>query len=120
VKDPQTYLVSRGIKLSSFFDVSRPAKIDSLHQQRVNWEYYFFADEAERARFAKAPVQHCGLVTDPVSRKRFQPKSKSPQAQHEGTPFYFESEANLKLFAATPDSFEVPPKRRMSPPPAAK
>ena len=119
MQDPQTYLVSRGIKLSSFFDASRPAKVDSLHQERVNWEFYFFADEAERARFAKAPAQNCGLVTDPVSRKRFKPKSKSPHAQHEGTPFYFESDENLKLFAAMPDSFEVPP-RRMPPMPASK
>ena len=123
MKDPSPFLTARGIALRSWFDPAKPAHLDSLHCARVNWEFYYFADRAERQRFAAAPASFCSLVTDPVSRKRFRPKPKSPHMQHTGVPFYFESAQNLKDFAAMPDSFATPRYRMRDlgmPPPAAK
>ena len=108
MKDPETYLTSRGITLQDPVDAAQPARIDSLHGARVNYEFYFFATEKERARFAKDPVGTCGLLTDPVSRVRFRPTPTSPHATHAGIRFYFDSPANLQAFAAMPDSFLVP------------
>ena len=108
MKDPETYLTSRGITLHDPVDAAQPARLDSLHRARVNYEFYFFASDKARARFAKDPVGTCGLLTDPVSRVRFRPTPTSPHAEYAGIPFYFESPATRQAFAAMPDSFLLP------------
>lgn len=114
MKDPETYLVARGVALQDFFDPARTALLDSKYRTQVNWEFYFFADAKELSRFQADPGRHCGTVTDPVSRMRFRPAAASTRTEHAGHPYFFESEANLALFAATPDSFAVP-RPRMPP-----
>lgn len=108
MQDPEAYLVARGIELQDYFDAARPALLDPQYRAQVNWEFYFFANAKELSRFRSDPEHYCDVVTDPVSRMRFRPGDRSPRTEHGGKPFFFESEANLALFTATPDSFAVP------------
>lgn len=108
MQDPEVYLKARGIELASWIDEKRPAVLDASHRARVNHELFFFADEVELKRFKKNPLKHCGVVTDPVNRKRFRPTPSSPRLEYQEQPFYFESEATLEQFAAMPDSFATP------------
>ena len=120
MKDPETYLTARGVALASHAGGTKPARIDAAHRVRLNYEFFYFADDKERARFAKDPVATCGLLTDPVRRTRFHPTPASPHAEHAGIQFYFESTATLKAFAAMPDSFLLPRLRMQTlMPPAA-
>ncbi|MDZ4804481.1 MAG: hypothetical protein SGI90_06440 [Candidatus Eisenbacteria bacterium] len=73
----------------------------------MNYEVYFFADAAAKARFDTNPLPHCRLVTDPIIRTRFQPISLSPKTTYDGRTYYFLTAGNLATFAATPDSFAV-------------
>ena len=122
MRDPETYLTARGIALLDHLDAKKSAQVDSLHRVRLNYEFYFFADEEERAGFVRDPIAACGLLTDPVSRTRFRPTPQSPRTEHAGIPFYFESAANLHAFAAMPDSFLLPRPRMqpLAPAPPAK
>lgn len=108
MQDPETYLLAREIPVQSYFDDTRPAILDPEHRVRVNYELYFFSEEAERERFLEDPLRHCGLVTDPVTHTRFRPDSDSPRIDHAGQPFFFESGMSRMIFASMPDSFIVP------------
>ena len=108
MQDPEPYLEARGIEVRSLFDDTRAAILDVDHRTRVNYELFYFADEAEVARFRAAPLVHCGIVTDPVTYKRFRPRDDSPRVDYNNQPFFFESEMTRMVFAALPDSFLVP------------
>lgn len=108
MQDPETYLGALGVELVSFLDESRHAILDSAHRSRVNWEVFFFADQAEKQEFDRHPERYCGPVTDPVNRVRFHPHEGSPRLMHAGQPFLFSSDSTRALFAALPDSFALP------------
>jgi len=81
--------------------------LDPEHRLFVNYEIYFFADNISKARFAKNQLKHCGLVTDPIIRTRFQPLPISPAMDYMGRTYYFLTPGNREVFAAHPDSFAV-------------
>jgi len=85
----------------------------------VNFEFYYFADEAGKKRFEEDPLRWCGSVTDPVSRSRFRPTEASARLDYEQIPFYFDSEDTQQQFAARPDSFSVMHVRMRTPEEAA-
>lgn len=74
---------------------------------QVNYEFYYFADEEGKKRFAADPLRWCGTVTDPISRNRFRPTQESARTEHAGVSFFFESRETQSQFAAHPDSFSV-------------
>jgi len=88
-------------------DPAREAKLDPKLRMFVNYEVYFFCDEAAKAAFEKNPTRYCGLLTDPVSQQRFQPAPGSLRRDYMGRPYYFESPETYASFEATPDSFAV-------------
>ncbi len=106
-QDPQIHLHDLRIRVPSVVEPSRWVDPDSTLCTRVNWEIYFSSDATEKARFDAAPWSWCGLLTDPVSMRRFHPLSTSPQRQHAGRLYYFESPETAARFAAAPDSFAV-------------
>jgi YHS domain-containing protein len=103
--DPERYLRLRGVRLPSELDAGRPARIDPAYRARVNHEIYYFADSSLLRRFQAAPGRSCGIVTDPVSRRRFRPGGRSPRTDFRGRPYFFENRTDLELFSALPDSF---------------
>ena len=108
VKDPSTYLDQLGVTLPCAADPARDARIDDDHLARVNYEMYYFAEERDRIAFRQDPRGRCGVITDPVSKQRFRPGSRSPREDHAGQPWYFVSDSTRALFAAMPDSFLSP------------
>lgn len=98
---------ARGIAIQDYFDAKKPAVLEADHRSFVNYEVYFFADLAEKARFDADPLPYCRLVTDPIIRTRFQPIGLSPKTTHNGRTYYFLTAGNLAAFAADPDSFAV-------------
>lgn len=97
-----------GIELACVVDVDRFAIIDSLHLILVNWEAYFTSTDEAKAQFLAEPFEYTGLLTDPVSRQRFQPGVESPRAEHAGRLFFFENDENAKVFSQDPDRHSVP------------
>lgn len=107
MKDPETFLTSRGIEVMCLLNPGRPAVLDAEHRAALNHEIYYFSDLEARKRFMKDPLWYCGLLTDPVSRVRFRPTKKSPHTEYNGRPFYFATDSTLAAFRAMPDSFAV-------------
>ena len=108
VQDVPLNLRNAGIALQDYLDVRREAVIDADHCARLNYEAFFFADRWERERFVSDPVTYCGLLTDPISRRRFRPRADSPRASHRGVTYFFESAENRARFEEAPDLFRLP------------
>lgn len=83
-----------GLELDGYLDPTRPALLDGEHCVRLNYE----AD----------PTRYCGLVTDPVSKRRFLPERHAPRAEHEGVTYLFESESARATFVRRPERFRLP------------
>jgi YHS domain-containing protein len=105
---PDGYLERLEIELASFMDETKPAVLDAEHRTFVNYEIYFFADAGELTEFEKDPLQYCGLLTDPVSKKRFQPGKSSPTLTFRGQPYYFLTAENRSAFIAKPSTYALP------------
>jgi YHS domain-containing protein len=126
VQDPQIQLLDLGIPIQDAVDPSRPAVLDPGHRSFVDYETYFFADEADKRRFDADPSASCGILTDPVSKLRFRPGSNSPRMQFAGRTYIFFNEANKATFEKAPeafarpnyDSIEIPGMPMMPEPPA--
>ncbi len=98
----------KGLVFQDYLDARRPAVLDAEHCVRLNWEAFFFADRWERERFLSDPVTYCGLLTDPVSRRRFRPTPDSPRFAHAGVTYFFESVANRARFEEDPETLRLP------------
>ncbi len=98
----------KGLAFQDYLDARRPAVLDAEHCARLNWEAYFFADLWELERFLSDPVAYCGLLTDPVSRRRFRPTQDSPRLVHAGVTYYFESATNRARFEEDPETLRLP------------
>jgi len=108
VKDPWDYLAYQKLEFASAIDPSRPAILDREHARFVNYEIFFFADEAEMKHFDGELPAHAGILTDPVSRERFIPGDAPAQMAHDGRTWYFASDASLAAFVADPDKYTTP------------
>jgi YHS domain-containing protein len=108
VQDPQVQLGELGLSIPDLVDPRRPAVLDAEHRSFVNYETFFFADEADRRRFDADPSASCGWLTDPISKERFRPVADSPRLTFNGRAFYFMTEANKALFEKTPEAFALP------------
>ena len=121
MQDVPAALVRRGLAIEGYFDPSRPAVLDAEHAVRVNYETYLFADLAARDAFRRDIVRFCGLVTDPVTKRRFRPKVTSPRSVDDqtGVAYLFESEGARDMFTQRPEAFRLPGYRMGSAPAAA-
>jgi YHS domain-containing protein len=108
VQDVPAFVVKKGLVFQDYLDERKPAIIDAAHCVRLNWEAYFFGDPWEKERFLSDPVVYCGLLTDPISRRRFRPRPDSPRFRHGEVTYYFENEANRALFEEDPETFRLP------------
>jgi YHS domain-containing protein len=132
VQDPQIQLLELGIQVADLVDPQRPAVLDAAHRSFVNYETYFFTDEADKRRFDADPTASCGVLTDPVTKQRFRPASDAPRSRFDGRVYLFFTEENRATFEKAPeafarpnyDSIEIPgmpsmPTQLPTPPPAA-
>jgi YHS domain-containing protein len=108
VQDPQIQLQELGVKIPDLVDPSREAVLDPAHRSFVNYETFFFADEADKRRFDADPTGACGILTDPVSKERFRPGSASPRETYDGRVYYFFSETNRAAFMKEPGAYARP------------
>jgi len=108
VQGPEKYLNELGITLPCAVDSTRPAIIDVAHRALVNYEAYFVADDAALKAFVAEPYRYAGKVTDPVSRARFVPTSRSPTRSQAGRLFYFESSETATTFDTDPMRYGTP------------
>jgi YHS domain-containing protein len=69
---------------------------------------YYFSTPGAKRKFLADPLRHCGLLTDPVSRERFQPAKDSPREDHAGRPYFFASDSTRAAFLADPARFAEP------------
>ena|SRR5215470_5134229 len=106
-KDPERYLKEERL---AFPDPVRPgqaAVVDSTHRVQLNYEVFYFRDVGTRRRFLADPTRYCGLLTDPVTSRRFQPTARSPRADYGGRRYFFTDSASLVAFLAMPDSLAL-------------
>jgi len=108
VEDPENYLTALNVQVEDAIDPGQRAIMDAAHRSRLNWETYFFTNEANKATFDAAPWRYCGAVTDPVTRMRFVPDSASPRRDYQGVTYFFSSDTTATQFAALADSLSVP------------
>jgi YHS domain-containing protein len=108
VQDVPAALRRKGLTYACYMDPTRPAIIDDTHAVRVNYETYLFADTASRELFAGDIVRFAGLLTDPVSKRRFRPSQESPLIEFEQVMYYFESDSSYQMFVRDPESYRLP------------
>ena len=108
MQDVPATLVRRGLSFSCYEDPSRPAQVDADHAVRVNYETYLFADLGARDRFAAQVPERCGLITDVVSKRRFEPSVASPTAEFEGVTYIFETDEHRHAFLGAPHVYQLP------------
>lgn len=88
-------------------DPAREAQLDPKLRSYVNYEVYFFCDAAAKAKFDADPTRYCGLLTDPVTKRRFRPGPGALRSDYMERPYFFLSDSTATAFTATPDSFAV-------------
>lgn len=108
MQDPQIQLKELGIAVADPVDPRRPAVLDVAHRSFVNYETFFFADEADKRRFDADPTASCGVLTDPVSKRRFRPASDAPRTTFGGRAYLFIDEAGKEAFEKSPEAFAIP------------
>ncbi len=110
VQDVPAVLNRKGLAFACYMDPSRPAICDSDHAVRINYETYLFADGAARERFLGDIVGFCGMLTDPVTKRRFRPGAGSPYHEDAatGVRYWFESPDSFELFLAMPEVYRLP------------
>jgi YHS domain-containing protein len=108
VQDPQIQLQQLGIPVHDWMDPKREAVLDAAHRSFVNYETFFFADEGDKKRFDADPTASCGILTDPVSKRRFRPASDAPRVQHDGRIYLFLDDESKATFEKVPDLFARP------------
>jgi YHS domain-containing protein len=105
VQDPQIQLQELGMAIPDAVDPSRPAVLDPSHRSFVDYETFFFADEADKRRFDADPTASCGILTDPVTKKRFRPGTDSPRSEFNGRMYVFFDAASKATFEKAPEAF---------------
>ena len=105
VTDPPKFLNEESLKVNCIVNPTRPAVIDSTHMAAINWEYYFFSDQAAKDAFLKSPLKYVGLLTDPVSGKRFRPGRLSPKLVDGGRTYYFSSLFTYLSYRKSPKEY---------------
>ena len=113
VEDPERYLNELGVQVPDFMDTTKAAFVDFATRSRVNFETFFFAEQAEKTTFDADPTRYVGFLVDPVNKMRFHPSTTSPHFDYNNRPFFFSSDSTRAMFAATPDSFAVARGRMM-------
>lgn len=108
MKDPDGFLRSVHVSFASFLTPSRPAILDPEHRVRINYETFYFATEAEKRRFLRNAVSLCGLLTDPVTERRFRPRPNSKQTTRDGVLYLFETEDSYREFLQMPSMYAQP------------
>ena len=101
------YLQAMNIAVPCLLHPDRPAKLDPAFRTQINYEVFFFSDADSRRKFEKNPTAYCGLLTDPVNQKRFQPQKSSPSWTYDQRRYFFSSDSTLEHFKAAPDSFAM-------------
>lgn len=107
MQDVPAYAARAGLSFRCYYDDS-PARLEPATTLRVNYEGFVFCSGACRERFEAAIARDCGLLTDPVSRRRFHPRPGARPWVHAGVPWYFERTANEVAFRARPERWEKP------------
>ena len=108
MQDPQIQLLELGLAIPDALDPKESAVLDAAHRSFVNYETFFFADEADRRRFDADPSASCGILTDPVTKERFRPGSDSPRGTFGGRTYFFLTEANKAAFEKNPEVVALP------------
>ncbi len=108
MQDPQIQLQQLGITLPDLLDPGKSAVLDAAHRSFVNYETFFFADEADKRRFDADPTGTCGVLTDPVTKQRFRPGSDVPRGEFDGRTYFFLTAENKATFDKSPGTFARP------------
>ena len=105
MKDPEIFLTNLDIHFACAVDNNKDASITADHRRYVNWEIFYFANDARMAEFDENPLPHCGRVTDPVNMVRFHPDPSSPRIDYEGRPYFFSCDSTRAVFADAPRDY---------------
>lgn len=108
MQDVPEFVRQKGLVLRDFLDQREEAIIDKEFCVRLNYEAYFFGNLWSRERFLSDPILYCGLLTDPVTRRRFRPRADSPRRRFEEVTYYFESEISSTQFDEGPEAYQLP------------
>jgi YHS domain-containing protein len=81
--------------------------LDSSLSARVNGEIYRFWSSATRARFRKDPLRWCGVLRDPVSGVRFEPRRAAPRFDTAQGPYFFAHDSTFRVFRSNPEQYAI-------------
>lgn len=108
MQDPTPYLNAHGIEVPCAMSPDKSAVVDADHRVLLNWEVFYFSTEDLKEEFEHAPTRYCGLLTDPVTRMRFDPLPESPHVVYAGRFYYFYSDSTASLFRSDPAALANP------------
>lgn len=108
MQNPEIFLTQLGLNIACAMDPLKPAAIDAAHRVSVGYETFFFADSAAMQKFLLDPTSHCGVLTDPVSFRRFRPDRQSPVSYLDDRMYVFASDSTSQLFEMMPEMYRYP------------
>jgi YHS domain-containing protein len=108
VQGPEIWLNNLGVEIACVVDPSASALLDEDHRVFVHYEAYYLSRSDALNAFGKAPWRYTGMVTDPVSKIRFQPDGQTVSSVTYGRLFYFTSNEQKKIFEASPNKYSTP------------
>ena len=108
MQGPSIFLTDLDITIYDYFDAGKEAVVEADHAHRVNFENYYFADSADRDKFAADPLAYVNTLTDPVTKQRFKPGSNPPVTEFNGVSYYFSAVSSKEAFDSAPDYYWLP------------
>lgn len=108
MQNPEIFLNQLGVNLVCAMDPSKPAIIDATHRVSVGYETYFFADSSSMTKFLSDLSHYCGMLTDPVTLRRFRPNRQSPSTSYDDRMYFFSSDSTKQMFDMMSDMYAYP------------
>ena len=98
MEGPEAFLAGLDIELPSIVDPARAARLEPEFRSKVNGQFFWVADAAEKAAFDSNPARYTGQVPDPVLGDWFLPGDDTPRADSAGEVLLFASAATHQRF----------------------
>ena len=108
MQGPSPFIQRFNVTIPCAVDPEESALLTADFSSRINYELYFFSNRDNKKEFSENPLKYCGILTDPVSKKRFRPGTSSPTLVNDGVKFVFYSEDTMNEFKKNPIFYRLP------------
>lgn len=108
MQGPEIYLKAIGVTVKCMMESEQDAILDMEHRTSIGYETYFFSSEAAKHAFDSDIARHCGILTDPVTKRRFRPTSAPHRTLYRERLYIFPADSCKISFDMMPEMYALP------------